>query len=57
MLCTSISSPVRLLSEEGEPIMSSPEAVRELPLLQCVLQVLTGKWITQAISVAATSAL
>jgi hypothetical protein len=36
---------------------SSPEAVRELPASQCVLQMLTGKRITQAISAAATRAL
>lgn len=34
--------------------MSSPGAVQELPPVQRIMQMLTGKWIAQAISVAAT---
>ena len=34
--------------------MSSPEAVQELPPVQRMMRMLTGKWIAQAISVAAT---
>ncbi len=34
--------------------MSSPETTHELPPSPRILQMLTGKWITQAISVAAT---
>jgi hypothetical protein len=45
---------VRCLVKEGEPKMSSPETTHELPPSQRILQMLTGKWITQAVSVAAT---
>jgi hypothetical protein len=34
--------------------MPSPETVNELPSSQRILQILTGKWIAQAVSVAAT---
>jgi len=34
--------------------MPSPETVKELPSSQRILQMLTGKWIAQAVSVAAT---
>ena len=34
--------------------MSSPETTHELAPSQRILQMLTGKWITQAVSVAAT---
>ncbi len=34
--------------------MSSPETKQEVPPRQLILQMLTGKWITQAVSVAAT---
>jgi len=41
-------------AKEGEPKMSSPEMTHELAPSQSILQMLTGKWITQAMSVAAT---
>jgi|SRR6516164_4150877 len=40
--------------QEEETIMPSPETVKELPSSQRILQMLTGKWIAQAVSVAAT---